>query len=49
MLVVDGNGLPLGFHLDGANRARSGLRCRRWTRSGWLDHRGVPSNGPRCW
>jgi transposase len=21
MLVVDGNGLPLGFHLDGANRA----------------------------
>jgi hypothetical protein len=21
MLVVDGSGLPLGFHLDGANRA----------------------------
>jgi hypothetical protein len=21
MLVVDGGGLPLGFHLDGANRA----------------------------
>jgi transposase len=31
MLVVDGNGLPLGFHLDSANRAEVRLRSRRWT------------------
>src|SRR5215468_7562132 len=30
MLVVDGNGLPLGFHLDGANHAEVRLAEQTW-------------------
>jgi hypothetical protein len=35
MLVVDGNGLPLGFHLDSAN-------VPTWQRSSWPNRRWLP-------
>ncbi len=50
MLVVDVNGLPLGFHLDSANRAEVRLAEQTLDTYGWLYHGAVPSNGPegRC-
>jgi transposase len=46
MLVVDGNGLPLGFHLDGANQAEVKLAERTLDTVGVPRPRGRPKRRP---
>ena len=47
MLVVDGNGLPVGFHLDSATWQRSSWLNRPWTPFGWSAHEDVLSADQR--
>ena len=47
MLVIDGNGLPLGFHLDSANRAEVRLAEQTLDTIRVAQPRGRPKQRPR--
>jgi hypothetical protein len=49
MLVIDGNGLPLGFHLDSATTAEVKLAEQTLDIICVPRSRGVPSSGPKSW
>ena len=49
MLVVDGNGLPLGFHLDSANKAEVKLAEQTLDTIRVARPRGRPKRRPRSW
>jgi hypothetical protein len=48
MLVVDGNGLQLRYHLDGANRAVARPTQHTLEASTRLDRMDAPSNDPHA-
>src|SRR5258708_23384300 len=49
MFVIDGNGLPLGFHSDSAKTAEVTLAEQTLERSWSLARTVVPSRGPTTW